>query len=225
MAVSDFLLNTDFPLNKVVYLNSGSFPVADGASVEINVPHGLTYRPLLIGTWSLTSDFSISYEQGTSGFTDLSIPQLTIQSTPTTIRFIPLNFTGSTVTFYWRVFGFMPSDVSTDSNYTASVADTFTLSSDYNYTKLWQEGFLVWSNSNQVINHNFGYRPQIEVWYEEPLDGTILTKWSQGLDSSFTGLDTIFITDTQIIFNFKNTSGVNGRKYYYHVYADTGIPS
>lgn len=223
MAISDFLVNTDYPLDKVVYMNSGSFSSASGSSTAIEVPHGLSYRPLLIGTWSLTPDFSVSYEQGSSGFVSLSVPQLTIQSTPNTIRLVPFNNTGSTITYYWRVFGFMPSDVNINTGFTASIADVFTFSSDYNYSKLLTQGTLSWSMGIQIVTHGLGYRPQIEVWYEQPMNSNYLTKWYLGFDSTFTAFDSIEVTNQEVIFRFGDVGGVPGIKYYYRIYADTGV--
>jgi len=217
------LINSDYPLDKVVFMASGSFTEPSGGFGEYNVPHGLPFRPLLVGTWSTDPNFTISYEAGTSGFTDLSIAQLTIQSTTNTIRLLPTNYTGSTITYYWRVFGFMPSDVNLDASFTAAQADLFAMSSEYNYTKLWQEGVLLWNGTTQTINHGFGYRPQVDIWFEQELNSNLLTRWYQGIDNSFMGTDSVQVTDTQIIFRFLSSGGVAGRKWFYRIYQDTGV--
>lgn len=217
------LINSDYPLDKVIFMASGSFTEPSGGSNEYNVPHNLPYRPLLVATWSTDPNFSISYEAGTSGYTDMSIPQLTVQSTGTNIRLLPLNFTGSSITYYWRVFGFMPSDIDVDAPFTTAQADLFAMNSDYNYTKLWQAGVLTWASGQQVINHNFGYRPQVDIWFEQELNANLLTRWFQGLDTSYAGSDKVRVTDTQIIFGFNSSGGVAGRKWYYRIYQDTGV--
>jgi len=220
---NNLLLSTDFPLDKIIYMNSGSISVPSGSSLDINVPHNLPFRPLLIATWSTTADFAISYEQGVSGFTDLSIPQLSVQSTPTDIRFLPLNYTGSTLTYYWRVFGFMPSDVDAEAIFTSATADSFVLNTDYNYTKLWDSGIKLWASGTQTIDHNFGYRPQIEIWFEQELNSNLLTRWFQGIDTSYGGTDKVLVTDNQIIFYFNSSGGVTGRKWYYRIYTDRAV--
>ena len=117
----------------------------------------------------------------------------------------------------------MPSDIDAEALFTASTADNFVINTDYNYSKLWSAGVLTWSNSNQVINHNFGYRPQVEIWFEQEMNANLLTRWFQGLDTSYAGSDKVRVTDSQIIFNFNSSGGVNGRKWYYRIYTDTGV--
>lgn len=215
-----FLVNSDYPNDKIVYINSGSLTVADGASVEVNVPHGLTFRPMLIGTWSNDPNFSTSFEQGSPGYSALSDPQLSIQSTATNIRLIPTNFTGSTLTFYYRVYGFMPSDVNESAVFTADLSSQFSLNSEFNYTKLYKTGVLLWNGATQTVNHGLGYRPQIEIWFEQELNSNILTRWYSGIDDSYAGTDKVFVDNTNLTFKFQSSGGVSGRKWYYRIYID-----
>ena len=57
----------------------------------------------------------------------------------------------------------MPSNADADAPYTASIADTFVLNTDYNYTKLYYDS-LVPAAATTTITHNFGYRPQVMAW-------------------------------------------------------------
>lgn len=218
------LVNTDYPLDKIVYIDSGSFSVTSGSFPEINVPHGLAFRPMVIGSWSLTPDFAVSYDASFSAPSDPLQPYMGIQSTPTNIRFIPNNNSGSTVTFYWRVYGYMPPDVNAIAPFTATDADEFALSSDYNYTKIYLTNTLSWSSgTTHTISHNLGYRPQVEVWFEQELNADLLTRWYLGEDNSYTAFDRVHVTNSAVIFNFNSVGGVAGRKWYYRIYVDSQV--
>lgn len=222
-AANNAIISSDTPLDKIVYMDSGSFSVPTGSFLEINVPHTLGFRPLIICTWSTDPNFTVSYEAGTSGYASMSVPQLTAQAMPNSIRFLPLNQTGSNLTYYWRVFGFMPSDVDVDAPFTATIADSFALNTDYNYTKLWKEDVILWTPGTQAVDHNFGYRPQVDIWFEQELNADLLSRWYQGMDTSYLGTDNVRITDTQVLFDFRSSGGVSGRKWYYRIYLDTGV--
>lgn len=223
MDPNSLLLSTDTPLDKIVVLASGSFAVPTGSFLEINVAHGLSFRPLIICTWSTTPSFAVSYSAGLSGYTDESTPQLIAQSTSTNFRFIPQNQTGTDLTYYWRIFAYMPSDVNVDAAFTAALADNYTISTDYNYSKVFLQGIELWVSGSKVVNHGLGYRPQVEVWFEQELNAGLLTHWSQGTPADYTGSDGVIVTDTQLIFNFRSSGGVAGRKWYYIIYADTAV--
>lgn len=186
----NFRITTDYPLDHVIYLNSGSatinFPTAGQL---VTIPHNLPFTPLVSGNWSLTSDFSVSYEYGSGTFPSNNAAaqifniKMDIYADATNVYISPVNVSGSPQVIYYRVFGLEPSDSQADIPFTASSGDPFVLNSDYNYTKLYQEGV---SNSppipsTQTVSHNLGYRPQVMPWVtnslnqRRPIDSTSIS--------------------------------------------------
>lgn len=173
----DFLLTTDFPLDKVIYLKSGSFSVSGyPGSNSVAIPHGLPFIPLCDMSWSLTPDFSVCYPAGSSPPpTNIALDNQGVENLlyadATNINISVSNFLTPAITFYYRIYAFEPSDSSTDLEPTASAGDDFVLNTDFNYTKLYLEGKLDLSVTD-TVTHNLGYIPQIEAWDENPLSVT-----------------------------------------------------
>lgn len=172
----DFLLNSDFPQDKVVLLKSGSMSVGASSTVTVDIPHGLPFRPLVGGNWSTSSTFSLSLDYGTGTFPSPSPGSLfahtsSLTADATNVSVTSQNTTGSTTTFYYRIFGLEPSTSSAELGGTASSGDELTLSSDYNLVKLYLNAYVDQAATGgspvtQVIPHNLGYRPQVLAWKE-----------------------------------------------------------
>lgn len=171
----NFLLTTDFPLDKVIYLQSGSdtipFPTA---GYVVTIAHGLPFIPLVSGSWSLTSDFSLLYEYGSGTFPSSNIgasnfdQSMTISADSVNVYITPINVSGSSFTLYYRIFAFEPSDSNEDLEPTASAGDDFVLNTDYNYTKLYlNDVILSPAVGTEVILHNLGYEPQVMAWVND----------------------------------------------------------
>lgn len=165
-------LSTDYPLDKIIYITTGSFSIPGNDFVDLPIAHNLSFTPLMDGTYSTTPDFSISYDVGSgspyassTGFFAISNY---IDADATNVNFHAINYTPSTVTVYYRFFGLMPSNVNALASFTSSTADDFVLNTDYNYTKLLYAGI---TSTDITITHNLGYRPQVVIWGE--VAGTI----------------------------------------------------
>jgi len=173
----DFLLNSDYPLDKVVHMLSGSFAVASGGSYAGTVPHGLSFTPLAYANWSTSSTWDVVYEEETG---PIAAPN---SYSPFTYRFtcetnatdLTLNFSnflsGAALTVYYRVYFFMPSNVNVAVEHTASGSTDLQFSSDYNYTKLLASGVYsmpdtTGTSSTESYVHGLGYRPQAIYWVE-----------------------------------------------------------
>lgn len=215
----DFLLTTDFPLDKVVYMDSGSVAVPTGGITTIDVPHSLPFRPMVIGTWSLDANFSTSIDEGLPQYADFSVPYLAMSSTSELLRLSPYNITGSTVTFYWRAYGFMPPNVNEVAAFTSAEADDFVMNTDYNYSKLLDTGIVNLSSGSVSVPHNLGYRPQVEVWGESAVDSSILLKHTFGASSTSNLTNRIRVSETSLDF-IKGTAPTLQTVYYYRIYAD-----
>lgn len=166
----NFLLNSDYPVDKIVYKISGSFSATGGGGLGTlsQFNHNLGFRPLIIGTWSTDSNFSTSREGGFFSFegTDPDTIYTQFYSNDTQISISTFNPTVPTVTIYYRIYGFMPSNINADAAFTASLADKFQLNTDYNYTKLYLSGITT-AAATTTITHNLGYRPQVMAWLKD----------------------------------------------------------
>lgn len=169
------LLDSDYPIDKIVFSLSGSLTVPNGTSdsfpYPIQFPHGLSFTPLTILLWSNTSDFTVTNEgmdaallqtalttsvgQEYSAFTDSS-----------NIAIYRYNNSGSSQTVYYRIFCFMPSDASEDSlvGSTASSGTPFILNTEHNYMKLYKAGIL--TTTDNIYSHGLGYIPRVQIWSE-----------------------------------------------------------
>lgn len=215
----DFLLTTDFPLDKVVYMDSGSVAVPTGSIATTEVSHNLPFRPMVIGTWSLDANFSTSIDEGIPQYADLNAPYLAMSSTPEFLRLTPYNVTGSTLTFYWRAYGFMPPNVNEVATFTSAEADDFVMNTDYSYSKLLDTGIVNLSSSSASVSHNLGYRPQVEVWGASTISSPVLVKHTFGTSSTDNMSNRITVSESSLNF-IKGTAPTLEEAYYYRIYAD-----
>lgn len=158
----NFLLNTDYPLDKIVYMDSGSFTIPAGSYATSTKAHGKTFTPLATLSWSTSSTFTTSKESNIPvlEFTDPDLIQVNNYTNGTNIVIDGYNPTTSSKTIYWRAFGFMPSNVNVDTPGTATSSNSFQFNTDYNYCKLYNSGI----TTTATITHNLGYRPQVTAW-------------------------------------------------------------
>ncbi len=165
---NNFILNTDYPMDQIIYMTSGSYTQVGSGDVgtTISIPHGLSFRPLLIGSWSTLSDFSITKEMFMPIYSDVDGTYVSIYSNDTNLLIHGFKNTTGNQTIYYRVFGFMPSNVNVDVNTTASNSDIFVFSTDYNYTKLLYSGIAT-AAATTTITHNLGYNPQVIAWAKD----------------------------------------------------------
>lgn len=184
MAVNpnDFLFNSDYELDKIVYFHEGTHTAASSGNF-IFFPTGLNFVPLCFGVWSTTSDFSqpirmTNTNHGFYGLTNTPSVTLISSSSDKTIFLTFSSFPDNTKVYY-RIYGFAPSNYTGDAPETSSNASSFILNTDYNYRKLYQKGRVKSTPKSStpsqfdtlVVNHNLGYIPQIMAWEElAPID-------------------------------------------------------
>jgi hypothetical protein len=165
-----FLLNTDFPLDKIIFKTEGSFVINSFDFVDKMIPHGFTFGILPLGTWSTDPNFTTSYDFGSGplGGSPFAINN-GISSDATRILVSTTNNTNAPVTFYYRIYAFLPADKDVVTPSTANQADTFAFSTDYNYSKLFINQIYTQpagAGGIQNVIHNLGYRPQVLCWQE-----------------------------------------------------------
>lgn len=216
MAVTDFLLNSDYPLDKVILINPTSG--TSGDSIDITVPHGLPFTPLPWFQWSFTPDFSVAYEDNTGNFPSGNLNyffnlQLSIEANATNI-IIRGNGVLLSSTVYLRIFAFQPSTSNVELPGTESLADNFVINSDYNYMKLFDTGVTgsIAGAATTTVTHGLGYKPQILAWSEDSL-GTI---YPMSLSWALVNVN-VEVTSTQMII--RNDSFTT-QKIHYRIYLD-----
>lgn len=213
----NFLLNSDYPQDKVVLLLSGSIPID---SATHTIPHNLPFTPLVDGCWSMTSDFSTSYEfysgdfpSGNPGY--FFAHEVQLQANSTNVILPTLDIAGGSKTAYYRIFGFEPSDSTADIASPITSSDNFVLNTDYNYMKLYTSGVAnPGTAATYTIVHGLGYKPQVRAWYT--VAG--ISKPTTQAGDAFAGRICVVPTDTSIIV--LNPNGDNITRFDYRMYFD-----
>jgi hypothetical protein len=173
-----FLQNTDYPADQVVYLTSGSYVIPGTSTGNIQtIPHGLPFIPLVGGNFSLTSDFSLTYEYSTGPLTSPINPNAVydvvanVYADATNVYVSADTPSVGSKTIYYRIYGFQPSTNTSSLTNIANQGDVFVLQTDYNLTKLYLNDTVQLPDTSgaaaQVnIYHGLGYIPQAQVWIQ-----------------------------------------------------------
>lgn len=225
---SDFLFNSDYQVDQVVYLKSLHFTMGAGSyGTGATVTHGLPFRPLPMGSWSTSSDFSSTvYEIGTEMRDSYGSVQVAVDvlANETSIQAIGTNNTDSSVTVYLNIFCLAPPDWSGgEIETTASDSNTFILSTDYNYCKLVKEDYIdVPQNTTVSVPHGMSTVPQALVWYVNT-GGYVYQIPGSSLDGSSnasgSGDSWYYVDETN--FTVINHSLITGStRVYYRIYGD-----
>lgn len=223
----NFLLNTDYEMDKIVLFKSGSINAGNTKTIAHNLP----FTPLVFGVCAFNSDFSDSralpyaYETKIIAYTPGQPPleQSTIlfsmTADSTNINLSYTNRGATTPTFYYRIYGFEPSNSTATVPANSSDANKFILNTDYNYCKLHSKG-TVTGNGNTTINHNLGYKPLVLAWKDSSLSKLAPITTSSVDDSSGVYARTgITLTNTSVIFNYSN-NWVPNSTIHYRIYYD-----
>lgn len=170
-----FLANSDYPFDKVIYANSGSKLVAGNTMDDlVTIPHGLPFTPLIGGNWSLVSDFSVSYDFFAGVFPSTSLGFIFDQTVDcyadaTNIYIESDNLNVSSKTISYRIIAFEPSTSTAEIAGITSLSDTFIQNSGYNNLKLLTASTVslpatTGTAATVPVPHNLGYRPQVLAW-------------------------------------------------------------
>jgi hypothetical protein len=208
----DFLLNTDYEMDKIILVETGNF------IGHKDISHNLDFAPLPFGVWSTSQDFTTV---NTIGAIDLGgghpsyIPRLGVwcRSDNSKIHIAADGNGSESTTIYYRLYAFAPPDIDKDAPATSDLANKFVLNTDYNYRKILATG--TFTQSDQEYAHNLGYLPQIMAWTDY-----------RGWDPNY-GIEPFMAssnyTDSKIIItNSKIKVGYvfNGAKIYWRIYYD-----
>lgn len=218
------LISSDYPADKVILLTSGSFSLPGSNYPTINIPHTLPFTPLISGSWSTTSDFSITYELD-SGPLSFSDPTFRFNQyvgaavNSNNIRINAGNNLAGGVTIYYRLFYLQPEGFEdSETEHTASSGSDFLVNTDQVITKLFAAGSISQAATGasivtQTLAHNLGVLPQVTAWenvagYVRP----ITTASNNGIVASI-AVDTVNVYFITELFS-------NAKTYLYRVYLD-----
>jgi hypothetical protein len=172
---NEFALTSDYPIEQVIYLESGSYTLNSLASSQfVVIPHGLPFTPLVGGGWALVSDFSVQYNFA-SGTTPSTAPStiyaqtMNIFADSTNVYIEGFNTSASDKTIYYRIFGLQPTDDDSDVTHTKSEGDDFIFNTDYLHLKVAYSGYedlpaTAGSEYDFDITHGFSYTPICAAW-------------------------------------------------------------
>jgi hypothetical protein len=207
---SRFLFTSDYPTDKLVMLGTVDFTVSAHTNGTVNVPHGFPFTPLMWGSWATDANYSTIYglNSGPISSTFLFSPfdaLFKVRADATNIIFEGQNFTGSTIHYYVRCFGFEPTTADAHVLSTSPVGDGFQFNTDYNYTKLLLADYKdepagSGSPTTRTIPHGLGKDTQLLAWKEDAGVVTPLTYHDAG-DAQVEDVS-VFIDATNITMQF-----------------------
>lgn len=178
----DFLLNTDYEMDKIIYFKEGKYTPQN---MRVQIPHTLGIAPLITGVWSKYADFSEPHSFTTSEIdystNTYAIDSILCTSDESNIDLYQSSGPISSPTpfdFYVRLIGFEPSGSHKNLPKTSQNANKFILNTDYNYLKLYKAGVenVVLSGGIYqpiTLEHNLGHHAQGLFWAESGGSGWI----------------------------------------------------
>ena len=175
IASKTMIISSDYPMDEIILLKSGSFSLPNNTiGLTVAVPHRLGFTPLCGGNWALTSSFSLQYEYSVGPFPSVApgfafSQVVNVFADGTNVYLSADNPTGSTVTVYYRIYGFEPSTSAADVASVVSLGDNYVLNSEYNNPKLYLNSYVdapatTGSEGTVYADHNLGYIPQAMGW-------------------------------------------------------------
>lgn len=225
------VIDTDYPMDKVIKIPSGSFTMTASGNGYVVIPHGLPFKPLCGGNWSLVSNFSVQYEFS-SGPYPAPFPGFIFSRTinvyaDATNIYLSYDNLSSAVTAYYRIYCFQPPQ---DNSLIPSVvagSDSYTINSELNNSKLAFSGRVnlpAGTGSTQLVNviHNLGVIPQAIGWIDYPFTltptGTTTAIHPVGTTNSANQNITMVVNNVEIVYVIP--AGVSAVTAYYRIYLD-----
>jgi len=207
----NFLLNTDYPMDKIAGYKTGSFNITYNTTYgwydgQATISHSHGVYPLCTLVWSFNANFYPSYTE--TSINDVNGYQITCRSTTSQIEVYGWTWDGP-ATIYYKIFYFIPDNADIDVASTQSALDTFVINTDYNYTKLYLAGS--YTGINTTIDHNLGYYPMVDIWR---LVGTSCRRviWADVKPGAYNSES---LTTTALILHDGSST-----TWYYRIYAD-----
>lgn len=227
MGLQNLLLNSDDPIDQVIYKLEDTRNVAKATSLGdsklYTYAHGLPFTPLCFGTYT-DDNWDTSNEYGSApSFFNSFFNQYTeefmaiVESDATNVYIRAINWL-STRDFSFRVIGLPPTNAA-DGMPTVSSLDPFRLNTDNNYMKIFAAGVenvTFGGMSSITIPHNLGYVPTALVFSE--VGGTV----RQTSAESAVGVTGVYTTSHLTADNLTIAwdSFMGAAKLHYRIYRD-----
>lgn len=209
---TDFLLNTDYEMDKIVYYKSGEVMPNNGESYRYIDEFDLGFIPLVFATLSYTEDFSDTKMNSMIAADGTTI---SLQAFSDGITLDYHNTVNPNQKLYYRIYAFEPSNSTASVGKTQKDAKQFILNTDYNYCKLYKKGI---ATSNTTIDHNLGYVPLVLAWQENrwtnPSPGIVIPCWFSGAEDS--NYASVSVTSSSVTI----TGIPANAKVHYRIYYD-----
>ena len=225
------ILTSDTPIDKIVLLKSGSFTLPGSSSAYVTpIPHGLPFTPLCSGNWSTVSNFSIQYEFS-SGTYPSSNPGYVFNAimnvyADSTNIYIDADNIGSSMTVYYRVFGFEPASSLANVPAVASQGDVYMINSDYLNPKLYLNGSvnLPATSGSEVftyVQHDIGTIPQVMGWVTySTFNGSGLVNAVHPVGTSNYNSQGVTLIVGEAAIAFSSPPFIDAHTAYYRIYLD-----
>lgn len=212
--MDNFLLNTDYPADKVVWLKEGTIN-ANAGSNDITLSHSFGVNLFVRGVFS-RDNFSTTYEFGTYKYLPNSlVTDFSSYIASNTNEVLANIYLDSGATVKYRLWGVVneAETQNLDINGTASeTTNRFIVNTEYNLPRLYAEGY---ASPNTDFNHLLGFVPYVDVWgYDQ-----YMAKWTLlpiGIFGSAFGVGSPVKVDiAKVSFTDQNPTYTN---FYYRVY-------
>ena len=218
MAIDGFQLTSDYPVDMVAGMFTLSASPASYDYIDLSVPHGLPFTPLVIGLWSTSPTGIPSYPYGGGpAFSYGNYYDVAAYADSSNIITANQNNTGSGVTIYHSILAFAPSSYVGNVVSTEGAGNSFIFDSDDTFGKLVADGEITLAqNATGTITHNLGFTPHAYVWIQNTSGSVVGQLVRGGVDSS--APYTYLTTSNLVIVN--NNINTAPYKFYYRIYAD-----
>jgi hypothetical protein len=230
----DLILSSDYTIDKVIYKHqfSQSIPhaVSLSDSVFITIPHNLPFAPLMIGVFS-DDNFATSYEFGSGPYFYNTGAMLwsdriaaVVESDSTNVYVTAINF-DTTRTFYFRLIGLPPTDLSGDPTVDSTDrASGLLFNTDDNYLKILDQNTITHVDDGSVgytqltVGHSLGYIPTGLVWSEF---GGKIRQISAENYVGVAGVDNLAYFDQTNLYILTDPFSPMTIKFHYKIYLDS----
>lgn len=209
--MSDLLIDSDSPMDKVVYLYEGSVRT-DYQTAQFNLTHGVGAILFVDGIWS-ADNWATTYSFGASKRSG-DVMAITSNLNSDSSRIEGYILVDRDVAIRYKLWGVVSEmdtlDLNVDETASES-ANRFIINSDYNYPRLIREGM---ATPNTTITHGLGSIPRVDVWR---YSGNMWAKmYNDGFGTTYGGFgEFVKLSDRNIVFT--DNLGCADR-YYYRIY-------
>lgn len=228
----DFILNSDYPPEKVVYKRSGTVSVnahATHANAQMwTFPHGLGFAPLCRGAYKWNTSFEpLTHwvELGTTYYLSAAPMFLcAAYSDDTNVYLYIWNQSGASTTISYRIVGFTDPAISASVEPLPSLGGSMLFDTDKNYLKVVGSGAvdipINSSSTIHTINHGLGYIPNCYAWVLSPSTNY----WGAVQTENFIGntgfVSSLVVSSTQLKIDFFAFMTAGTARFVYRIFAD-----